>query len=68
MFGSDWPVCKVSQPQCDYRNTVNLLLALTDHLTAEDVNKTLQFFYSPTYKFDPEEKKQNSPCYRSSTT
>ena len=48
MFGSDWPVCKVSQPQCDYRNTVNLLLALTDHLTAEDVNK---IFYQNAVTF-----------------
>jgi len=48
MFGSDWPVCKVSQPQCDYRNTLNLLLALTDHLTAEDVNK---IFYQNAVTF-----------------
>merc|ERR1719242_1730108 len=36
MFGSDWPVCKLSQPFADYSRTMKLMVDLTAHLTAED--------------------------------
>ena len=35
MYGSDWPVCKLSQPQADYQRTLDLLVTLTGHLSPE---------------------------------
>ena len=36
MYGSDWPVCKLSQPQADYQRTLELLVSLTAHLSQEE--------------------------------
>ena len=38
MFGSDWPVCKLAQPQAGYAKTLHLLTSLTDHLNTDVFN------------------------------
>ena len=48
MFGSDWPVCKLAQPQAGYAKTLHLLTSLTDHLNTEDINK---IFYQNVITF-----------------
>ena len=48
MYGSDWPVCKLSEPQAGYQRTLNLLLSLTDHLSQEDKHK---IFYQNAIAF-----------------
>ena len=48
MYGSDWPVCKLSQPQADYGRTLNLLVSLTEHLSQEDKHR---IFYQNVIDF-----------------
>ena len=48
MYGSDWPVCNLSQPRAGYSGTLNLLVSLTQHLPQEDKHK---IFYQNVIDF-----------------
>ena len=48
MYGSDWPVCKLSQPQAGYQKTLGLLVSLTEHLSQEDKHR---IFYQNVIAF-----------------
>ena len=48
MYGSDWPVCNLSQPRAGYSGTLNLLVSLTQHLPQEDKHR---IFYQNVIDF-----------------
>ena len=49
MFGSDWPVCKMSKEKDAYATQIALVKELTEHLNDDEKNyifyKTAQRFY-----------------------